>query len=165
MKKIYLAGGCFWGVEHFFSLIDGIIETNVGYANGIKENPNYEEVCSQKYQFAETVEVVYDENTITLNKILDKFFKIINPTSLNKQGNDIGLQYRTGIYFINKEDMNISKQKLIKLQEKYSDNIKIELLPLVNFYLAEKYHQQYLYKNPNGYCHIPLDLFKKANEL
>ncbi len=164
MKTIYLAGGCFWGTEYFFSLIDGILETKAGYANGIIENPSYEQVCSQKYKFVESVQINFDENKISLKKILNKFFLTINPTSLNKQGGDIGLQYRTGIYYEDKESMIIANNEIEKLQTKYSNPIQIELLPLINFYPAEEYHQKYLNKNPNGYCHIPLSLFKEANK-
>jgi len=164
MEKIYLAGGCFWGTQYFFSLVPGVIMTKVGYANGTKENPSYEEVCSKQYNFAETVEVTYDEDKIQLNIILQKFFLTINPTSLNKQGGDIGLQYRTGIYYLDEKTKSIASAELNHLQKKYKDKIQIELLPLDNFYNAEEYHQDYLYKNPKGYCHIPYEVFKKAKE-
>ena len=162
MKTIYLAGGCFWGTEHFFSLVNGVLKTNTGYANGTKENPTYEEVCSQQYNFAETVEIIYDENIVSLSTLLDKYFLTINPTSINKQGGDIGLQYRTGIYYIDEKDKIISQDKLIILQSNYNEKIQIELEKLKNFYLAEDYHQNYLEKNPNGYCHIPKSVFLKA---
>ncbi|MCY1153429.1 MAG: peptide-methionine (S)-S-oxide reductase MsrA [Sphaerochaetaceae bacterium] len=164
MNKIYLAGGCFWGTQHFFSLVNGVTSTKVGYANGTIENPSYEQVCSKIYNFAETVEIEYDENQIELDSLLNKFFITIDPTSLNKQGGDRGLQYRTGIYYLNEEDRKIAKKALDNLQSKYSKPIQIELLPLKNFYNAEDYHQDYLKKNPTGYCHIPLDIFKRANE-
>lgn len=162
MKTIYLAGGCFWGTEHFFSLVNGVTKTRTGYANGTKENPTYEEVCSGKYNFAETVEIVFDENIIPLTNLLDKYFLTINPTSKNKQGGDIGIQYRTGIYYINENDANISLNKLKELQQNYEISLQIELEPLINFYTAEDYHQKYLEKNPNGYCHIPKSIFLKA---
>jgi methionine-S-sulfoxide reductase len=164
MKKVYLAGGCFWGTQHFFSLIDGILETKSGYANGTKENPTYEEVCSNEFKFAETVEIKYDEKVISLERILQKFFLTIDPTSKNRQGGDIGLQYRTGIYYLDEQTKKIAKEELSKLQTKVEKPIQIELLELKNFYPAEEYHQEYLYKNPHGYCHIPLDILRKANE-
>ena len=162
MKTIYLAGGCFWGTEHFFSLVNGVLKTNTGYANGTKENPTYEEVCSQQYNFAETVEIIYDENIVSLSTLLDKYFLTINPTSINKQGGDIGLQYRTGIYYIDEKDKIISQDKLDILQSNYNEKIQIELEKLKNFYLAEDYHQNYLDKHPKGYCHIPKSVFSKA---
>ena len=163
MKKIYLAGGCFWGTQHFFSLLNGVISTKAGYANGTIENPTYEQVCSKKYKFAETVEVEYDETQLSLTKLLKKFFVTIDPTSLNKQGGDVGIQYRTGIYYIDEESKKIAKEELFNLQKKYDKKIQIELKKLENFYLAEDYHQDYLEKNPTGYCHIPKNLFDKVN--
>lgn len=164
MNKIYLAGGCFWGTQHFFSLVNGVTSTKVVYVNGTKENPSYEEVCSKKYKFAEGVEVEYNENIVSLKPLLQKFFITIDPTSLNKQGGDRGLQYRTGIYYLDENSKEVVKTELEKLQEKHKKKIQIELKPLDNFYLAESYHQDYLYKNPTGYCHIPLDIFNKAND-
>ncbi|MGD1822535.1 MAG: peptide-methionine (S)-S-oxide reductase MsrA [Pleomorphochaeta sp.] len=164
MKTIYLAGGCFWGCEHFFSLIDGVIDTKVGYANGTINNPSYEEVCSQKYNFAETVKIEYDNTIISLERLLDKYFLTIDPTSLNKQGGDRGLQYRTGIYYTDEIAKNIAMNKLDELQQNFKKPIQIELQPLSNFYLAEDYHQNYLDKNPSGYCHISKTIFDKANK-
>ncbi len=164
MNKIYLAGGCFWGTQHFFSLVNGVTSTKVVYVNGTKENPSYEEVCSKKYKFAEAVEVEYNENIVSLKSLLQKFFITIDPTSLNKQGGDRGLQYRTGIYYLDENSKEVAKTELENLQEKHKKKIQIELKPLDNFYLAESYHQDYLYKNPTGYCHIPLDVFDKAND-
>jgi peptide methionine sulfoxide reductase msrA/msrB len=164
MKSIYLAGGCFWGVGHFFSLIDGVIKCTNGYANGTIEKPTYEEVCSTKYYFAETVKVEFDENVINLEKLLDKFFLIIDPTSVDKQGGDRGLQYRTGIFYENDQDRIIANNKILEIEKSYESPIVVEVEPLKNFYDAEDYHQDYLKKNPNGYCHIPLDLFKHAND-
>ena len=157
MKKLVLAGGCFWGVEEYLSRIDGVVETKVGYANGITENPTYEEVCSGKTGHAEACYITYDENKISLTKLLDKYFEIIEPTSLNKQGNDIGSQYRTGIYYIDENDKTIIDKSKDNLQKLYTENIVTEVLPLKCFYDAEAYHQKYLKKNPNGYCHIKLD--------
>lgn len=162
MKRIYLAGGCFWGVEHYFSLIKGIINTNVGYANSNIENPSYEDLKKHLSNASETVEVTYDPNIINLREILECYFNIIDPTSLNKQGNDIGIQYRTGIYYIDDEDLNIINEEINLLKQKYQDEIVIEIMKLENYYLAEDYHQDYLIKNPNGYCHIGLDKFDYA---
>lgn len=157
MKKIVLAGGCFWGVEEYMSRIEGVIETKVGYANGTKENPSYEEVCTKNTGHAEACYVIYEENLITLEQLLDKFWQIINPTIVNRQGNDIGHQYRTGIYYTDKNDLLIILNSKNQEQKKYSKEIVTEVEPLVCFYEAEEYHQKYLKKNPGGYCHIKLD--------
>lgn len=162
VKEIYFAGGCFWGTEHFFKQIRGVIETEVGYANGNIENPTYEEVYTDKTGFAEVVKVRYDENIISLEKLLVLFFKTIDPTSLNKQGNDVGTRYRVGIYYTDEKDRSIIIEKLSDLQKSYSSPIVIENEPLKKFYGGEEYHQNYLDKNPNGYCHIDLALFEFA---
>jgi peptide-methionine (S)-S-oxide reductase len=156
LKEIYFAGGCFWGVEEYFSRVNGVIETKVGYANGIKENPTYEEVCTGTTKHAETVYVRYDDSIVTLEELLQKFFNIIDPTLLNRQGGDIGNQYRTGVYYVDEEDKNKIAKYMDEVQKNYTEKIVTELLPLKCFYLAEDYHQKYLKKNPNGYCHIDL---------
>lgn len=158
MKEIYLAGGCFWGMQAYFDLRKGIIETIVGYANGNKENPTYEQVCTNTTGYAETVYIKYAESEITLNKILEDFWRVIDPTLLNRQGGDAGTQYRTGIYYVDKDDLNIIEESLKKEALKYEKPIVTEVIPLENFYAAEEYHQKYLAKNPNGYCHIDLSL-------
>lgn len=157
MKSIILAGGCFWGVEEFVSRIDGVTETEVAYVNGRTKNPSYEEICNGNTYFAEACKVTYDENILSLEKLLQKFFSIINPTSLNKQGNDVGSQYRTGIYYEDPNDLKIIEKVILKEREKYEKKIVTEVKPLENYYKAETYHQKYLKKNPNGYCHIKLD--------
>ncbi|MCR6516067.1 peptide-methionine (S)-S-oxide reductase MsrA [Clostridium sp. LY3-2] len=157
MKSIILAGGCFWGVEEFMSRIDGVKETEVAYVNGRTKNPSYEEICNGNTYFAEACKVTYDENILSLEKLLQKFFSIINPTSLNKQGNDVGSQYRTGIYYEDPNDLKIIEKVILKEGEKYEKKIVTEVKPLENYYKAETYHQKYLKKNPNGYCHIKLD--------
>ena len=162
MKEIYLAGGCFWGTEHFFKQVRGVVATEVGYANGNIENPTYEQVYTDKTGFAEVVKVHYDEKVISLEKLLVLFFKTIDPTSLNKQGNDVGTRYRVGIYYTDEKDRSIIIEKLSDLQKSYSSPIVIENEPLKNFYGGEEYHQNYLDKNPNGYCHIDLALFEFA---
>ena len=161
-KEIYLAGGCFWGVEAFFKKVYGIIDIKVGYANGKTENPKYEEVCHFNTGHAETVKIIYNPEKVDLSTLLQYYFQIIDPTSLNKQGNDIGTQYRTGIYYTDENDKNIIEQELNNLQKKFDEKIVIENKKLENFFLAEEYHQDYLDKNPKGYCHINLS---RANEL
>ena len=157
MKNIVFAGGCFWGVEEYFSRIPGVVSTKVGYANGSVENPTYELVCSGTTQHAEAVYIEYDSNTVTLEKLLEAYWQIIDPTVLNRQGPDIGTQYRTGIYYVTPEDTQIIQASLSKEQKRYSNPIVTEVEPLKSFFDAEKYHQRYLKKNPNGYCHIKLD--------
>jgi len=157
MKRIVLGGGCFWGVEEFLSRINGIMNTEVGYANGRTENPTYEDVCYGNTYFAEVCLIDYDENIISLEEILNKFWSIIDPTTLNRQGNDIGSQYRTGIYYVDKADEEIILKSVDNLQKNYIKKIATEIKPLENYYKAEEYHQRYLKKNPNGYCHIHLD--------
>lgn len=163
-KEIYLAGGCFWGTEHFFKQIDGVAETEVGYANGITENPTYKEVCTDKTRYAETVRIVYNPERVGLRFLLQMFFKAINPLSVNQQGHDVGTQYRTGIYYTDEKDLPIIDQVYQAEQAKYKVPLAVEKMPLVNFYRAEDYHQDYLDKNPDGYCHLPLELFKFAKE-
>lgn len=158
MKEIYLAGGCFWGVEEYLSRIDGVIETTVGYANGIKENPTYEQVCTGITGHTETTYVKFDENIISLENLLNIFWKIIDPTVLNRQGPDIGNQYRTGIYYIDESDFDIINKTLKEQQEKHEKPVVTEIMALKCFYDAEEYHQDYLKKNPGGYCHINLDM-------
>lgn len=157
MKDIILAGGCFWGIEEFLSRIEGVVETEVGYANGRTQNPTYEEVCYKNTGFAEVCRVKYNETTLSLEKLLEKYWGIINPTTLNRQGPDIGSQYRTGIFYVGDEDLEIILQSKEKEQKKYEKRIVTEIKPLENYYKAEEYHQKYLKKNPGGYCHINLD--------
>ncbi|KEI99757.1 methionine sulfoxide reductase A [Clostridium botulinum A2B3 87] len=154
MKEIVLAGGCFWGVEEYMSRIKGIVETKVGYANGIKENPNYEEVCSGTTGHAEACYIKYDESIISLEELLNKFWSIIDPTVLNKQGNDRGTQYRTGIFYLDEKDLNVIIKSKSQEQKNYRKPIVTEVELLKCFYEAEEYHQKYLKKNPEGYCHI-----------
>lgn len=157
MKDIYFAGGCFWGIEEYFSRIEGVTDTEVGYANSKVENPSYELVCSGMTGSAETVKIIYDENIISLEDLLEKLFLVIDPTLLNRQGNDIGSQYRTGIYYNKDEDLEIINSYIDSIKNNYKKDILTEVLKIKNFYPAEEYHQDYLKKNPNGYCHIKLD--------
>lgn len=154
MKTIYLAGGCFWGVEEYFSRIKGVTDTTVGYANSDTENPTYEQICEHKVNAIETLKLAFDENVVSLETILDNFFEIIDPTSVDKQGEDKGHQYRTGIYYENEDYVSIINNKISTEQLKYEDKIVVEVCKLTNFFDAEEYHQDYLKKNPNGYCHI-----------
>lgn len=154
MKKIYLAGGCFWGIQKYLDQFNGIQETTVGYANGFTEYPKYEDVKAQRTGHTETVEVIYDENIISLREILTKFYIVIDPTSLNKQGEDEGTSYRTGIYYVDDNEKDLIQEVMDIEAKKYTKECVVELLPLQNFYQAEEYHQKYLEKNPNGYCHI-----------
>lgn len=157
MKEIVLAGGCFWGVEEYMSRIDGVKRTKVGYANGTKPNPSYEEVCTGITGHTEACYIKYDENIISLKELLNKFWNIINPTTVNRQGPDIGNQYRTGIYYMNEEDLSTIRETFKEEQRKYDEPIATEVEKLKTFYDAEEYHQNYLKKNPGGYCHINLD--------
>jgi peptide methionine sulfoxide reductase msrA/msrB len=168
IKEIYFAGGCFWGTEHLFQLIRGVVGTEVAYANGKIENPTYEQVVSHTTGFTEAVRVKYDADEVNLPLLIDVFFKSIDPTTLNRQGNDIGDNYRTGIYTTDGEAEEIVKTEVAKLAKNYDKPVVVETIPLQNFYKAEDYHQDYLVKNPGGYCHIPLSVFeeaKKANPL
>ena len=154
IETIYLAGGCFWGVEAYFQRIDGVVKTEVGYANGNTKNPTYEEVCTKQTGHAETVKIKYDTDKISSEQLLKEFYSVIDPFSVNRQGNDIGIQYRSGIYYTNNNQKEII-ESFLKKQEN-SESIAIEVEPIKNFYPAESYHQKYLDKNPNGYCHIRL---------
>ncbi|WP_353096508.1 peptide-methionine (S)-S-oxide reductase MsrA [Tissierella praeacuta] len=156
MREIYLAGGCFWGVQEYMSRLDGVVETKVGYANGTTKDPTYKEVCTGITGHTETTYVKYDENIISLEELLNKFWKIIDPTILNRQGPDIGNQYRTGIYYVDDEDLKSINKTLEEQKTKYNKAIVTEIMKLKSFYDAEEYHQNYLKKNPGGYCHIDL---------
>lgn len=156
-KIIYLAGGCFWGLEAYFKTIDGIVDTEVGYANGNRDKTFYEIVPITGH--AETVKVTYDSEIISLDKVLEYFYYIVDPFSIDKQGNDTGSQYRTGIYSENEEIVKFVQNFLDEKQREEKEKIQIEVQELRNFVVAEEYHQDYLEKNPNGYCHI--DIFDK----
>ena len=155
-KTIYLAGGCFWGCQKYFDRIPGVTETEVGYANGPTENPTYEQV-KRHAGHAETVRVVYDPEKLALRALLEKYFLVIDPTSVNRQGEDEGVQYRTGIYYTEPEDGAIARAALSALAAQYDRPLAVECEPLQCFYPAEEYHQKYLEKHPGGYCHIHFD--------
>lgn len=164
MKKIVLAGGCFWGVEAYLNTFKGVVNTRVGYANGHVPNPTYEMVCENNTGHAEACYVEYNDSLLPLERLLEAFWGIIDPTILNRQGHDIGSQYRTGIYYIDKADLDTIIKSKDKEQEKYSKKIVTEIEPLESFYEAEEYHQKYLEKNPNGYCHIPRELLQQKDK-
>mgnify|MGYP002712957721 CR=1 FL=1 len=154
MKKIYLAGGCFWGVEAYFKDIKGVEETLVGYANGNSEKTTYENLYLTDH--AETVEITYDGKEESLKRILEYFYYIIDPFSINKQGNDIGLQYRSGIFSKDEKDLDFIRDFINKKQKESDRKILVEVEKLKSYVVAEDYHKDYLKKNPNGYCHIDL---------
>ncbi|MBS4194236.1 peptide-methionine (R)-S-oxide reductase MsrB [Lederbergia citri] len=164
LNSIYFAGGCFWGVEAYFARILGVKNATSGYANGKGTTPTYEDVIKGDREFAETVHVEYDPKRVSLNELLTYFFKVVDPTSINQQGNDKGIQYRSGIYFEDKSDEAIIKAYIKHEQEKYNEKIVTEVLPINNFFLAEDYHQDYLEKNPNGYCHIDLSILDEDDD-
>lgn len=152
MAEIYLAGGCFWGLEEYFSRISGVLETTVGYANGQVETTNYQLI--KETDHAETVQVVYDEKVVSLREILLYYFRVIDPLSVNQQGNDRGRQYRTGIYYLEEADLPTINTVVREQELLIGRKIAVEVEKLRHYILAEDYHQDYLKKNPGGYCHI-----------
>ena len=162
MKEIYFAGGCFWGTEHFFKQVEGVVDTETGFANGNTVNPTYKEVYTDATGFAETVKVVYNEEVVGLKFLLEMFFHAIDPTILNRQGHDEGTRYRTGVYFVDEGDESVIRQYFAVVQKNYDKPIVTEIAKLKNYYPAEEYHQDYLDKNPDGYCHLPFQLFEFA---
>ena len=157
-KTIYLAGGCFWGMQKFFDQFDGVLRTQVGYANGPDKAPTYKQVCSDSGH-AETVRIDYDENRISLEELLGYYFMVIDPLSVNRQGNDAGIQYRTGIYYTEEAQLERIRTVYRAEEAKAGAKFAVELEPLKNFFQAEEYHQKYLDKNPGGYCHISESYF------
>lgn len=158
--KVYLAGGCFWGISEFFSRIPGIHGTVTGYANSLVENPSYKQVKAQETDAAETVEITFDPDVISFEQILHAFFLVIDPLSVDKQGEDQGRSYRTGIYYTDETIRQTGAKALAELEQKLGQKPAVELLPLKNFYRAEEYHQDYLKKNPQGYCHVDFNKLK-----
>ena len=154
VKEIHLAGGCFWGLEAYMQKLNGVEDAISGYANGKTENPTYYDLHTSGH--AETVKVIYKPEIISLEDLLTHYLRVVNPVSVNKQGNDVGTQYRTGIYYTDEAQLPTINEAIEKEQRKYSEKIAVEVLPIENFYTAEEYHQDYLDKNPNGYCHINL---------
>ncbi len=162
MATVYLAGGCFWGVEKYMASVHGVLDAEAGYANGTIKSPSYEDVSTGRSGYTETVRVDYDPSVAPLPFLLELFYKAIDPTSLNRQGNDVGTQYRSGIYYTDPADRAIIDRSLAKLQEQYDEPIAVETGPLTSYTAAEEYHQDYLDKNPGGYCHISPGLFREA---
>ena len=166
-KEIYLAGGCFWGTEHYFKQVRGVVDTETGFANGNIDNPSYKQVKAGDTGFAETVRIKYDPGTVSLDLLLDLYFKSIDPLSLNRQGEDEGTQYRTGIYYTDASDLPVIDRVYGAVEAEAGRPLAVEKFPLLNFFSAEEYHQDYLDKNPSGYCHLPAALFefaRKANK-
>lgn len=162
---IYLAGGCFWGLEHLMQSIPGVIDAQSGYANGTgKTDANYSAVCGGNTGFRETVRVEYDPKQVSLDALLLAYFYVIDPTVKNRQGNDIGTQYQTGIYYTN-ESAGKTVERIAEMERSRSKEFYVEIAPLLNYYPAEEYHQNYLEKNPYGYCHIPLEEIRLFSSL
>jgi len=159
MHTIYLAGGCFWGMQKFLDQFDGVLNTEVGYANGPDRVPSYEEVCHDSGH-AETVRIDYDPAQLTLTRLLEYYFMVIDPLSVNRQGGDHGIQYRTGIYYTDEAQRPEIEAVYQAEEKKAGARLAVELAPLRNFFPAEEYHQKYLDKNPGGYCHIPRSFFE-----
>ena len=151
---IYFAAGCFWGAQAYFAQFSGVVHTEAGYANGPTEYPSYKDVCNNSGH-AETVKVTYVPEVITPSMLIDRFLDIIDPLAVNRQGGDVGIQYRSGIYWTTGYQKTVAEEKLAQLSERLGQKTAVELLPIENFYPAEEYHQDYLKKNPGGYCHIP----------
>lgn len=164
MKEIYFAGGCFWGTEHFIGLIEGVVRTEVGYANGSVTDPTYQQVYTDRTGHVECVKVTYDSSIISLAMLCRLFFRSINPLSINRQGDDCGTRYRTGIYWTDENDRNAVEQVYAEVELSYGEALAVEKGPLMVFYPAEEYHQDYLIKNPEGYCHLSLSTMKLAKD-
>ena len=164
MKAIFLAGGCFWGTEHYMGQFDGVVETVVGYANGAVEAPSYEEVYTDQTGHVECVKVTYDEDMISLATLCRMFFRSIDPLLLNRQGGDCGTRYRTGIYWTDASDQPVVENIYAEVQSRYDKPLAVEKFPLKCFFPAEEYHQDYLLKNPEGYCHLSLATLKFARD-
>ena len=164
MKTIFLAAGCFWGAQHYLKQIRGVVETETGFANGNTENPVYEEVYTDTTGYAEAVRVVFDPEVLPLRKLLNLYFDCIEPTSVNRQGDDEGTRYRTGIYYIEPEDYLTIKEVFDEVQRCYSAPLAVEVEPIRKFFPADESHQDYLDKHPDGYCHLPQALFEFARK-
>ena len=160
MKEIYFAGGCFWGVEHFFKGVDGVSEAMPGYANGNTQNPTYKEVYTDTTGFAETVRVRYNPERVSLRLLVRLFFTVTDPLTLNRQGHDEGTRYRSGVFYTSAEDRPVIEDVFREVSGKLGVPLVTELEPLKNFYPAEEYHRNYLDKNPEGYCHLSLKTFR-----
>lgn len=164
MKTIYLAGGCFWGTEHYMRQFEGVVETAVGYANGTLDNPSYQQVYTDQTGHVECVKVVYDETLVSLQTLCRMFFRSIDPLLLNCQGEDVGTRYRTGIYWEDLHDSETVELVWQEVQAKYAETLAVEKMPLEYFYPAEEYHQDYLLKNPEGYCHLSIQILNLSKK-
>lgn len=164
-NSIVLAGGCFWGTDEYMQRLPGVVRTFSAYANGEFLDPSYEEVCSGRTGHAEAVFVEYDPNVIDLEHLLEQFFLTINPLQKNRQGNDRGSQYRSGIYYLDETDLPIIEKAVQKVESEYGKKIETEVKPLANLSIAQEYHQDYLQKNPNGYCHVSFDTLPKEGDV
>lgn len=164
MKTIYLAGGCFWGTEHYMRQFEGVVETAVGYANGTLDNPSYQQVYTDQTGHVECVKVVYDETLVSLQTLCRMFFRSIDPLLLNCQGEDVGTRYRTGIYWEDSDDSETVELVWQEAQAKYAETLAVEKMPLECFYPAEEYHQDYLLKNPEGYCHLSIQILNLSKK-
>ena len=158
-ETIFLAGGCFWGLQKYFDQFDGVLRTEVGYANGPDRAPSYEDVCNDSGH-AETVMIEYDEGRISLETLLDSYFLVIDPLSVNRQGHDEGIQYRTGIFYTDDDQLKAVRTVYDREEARAGAKLAVEVEPLRNFFSAEEYHQKYLEKNPGGYCHIPAHFYR-----
>lgn len=163
-KVVFFGAGCFWGAEEYYALMPGVLHTDVGYANGNTPHPSYERVCSGRTNAVETVRVYYDPEILSVEQLFTGLFRIIDPTTLNRQGGDIGTQYRTGIYYLDEETKEAAEAFIKRQQTRYDRPIVVEVEPCDSYYLAEQYHQRYLRKNPGGYCHIPTRHFVDVRE-
>lgn len=165
-KTIYLAAGCFWGAQHYLKQINGVIETETGFANGdttIKD-VTYKQVYTDQTGYAEAVRVVYDPDVLPLRSLIELYFKSINPVSVNQQGEDRGTRYRTGIYYTADADLMTIRKVYNEVQRLYPTPLAVEVEPLTLFQPADEYHQDYLEKHPDGYCHLPEALFEMARQ-
>ncbi len=164
-KTIYFAGGCFWGMEKLMQSVPGVVDAASGYANG-REGlvPDYKTVCAGGTGFRETVRVTYDPGKVSLETLLFQFFSVIDPTQKNRQAHDVGEQYQTGVYYTDAESGR-TVEAVAAVERERRQPFYVEIKKLENFFEAEDYHQDYLDKNPSGYCHIPLDAFRKAAQI
>lgn len=165
MNSIVFAGGCFWGVQHYFKLVRGVTNTMVGYIGGVTKFPSYQQICTGNTGHTEACKIEYDPNETNLFIILEHLFFIIDPTLLNQQGMDMGTQYRTGIYYYDDEDGEIAKKYIDSVKKNYFDPIVVEVLPATEFWDAEDYHQDYLDVNTSGYCHIGINKMKMVDKV
>ena len=155
VKRLVLGGGCFWCVEAVYSNVKGVLKAISGYMGGARKNPSYEQVCTGATGHAEVVEITYEDTLITLDELLDIFWQIHDPTTLNRQGADTGTQYRSVIYYSDEEEHETIKTSIKTASEKFADKIVTEVSLVQEFYPAEEYHQNYYARNPNqGYCQV-----------